>query len=43
MYKPPRVILFATPGKKRTANNLEKLFNKKILAVYFKDDLNAYD
>jgi len=43
MYKPHNVILFATPEEKRTANNLEKLFQKKGIAVFRKDDLNAYD
>jgi len=43
MYKPKQVILFATPEEKRTANNLEKLFHKKGIAIIRKDNLDAYD
>ena len=43
MYKPVKVMLFATPEEKRTANNLEKLFKEKRITVFRKDDLNAYD
>lgn len=43
MYKPAQVILFATPEEKRTANNLEKLFLRKGIAVFREDDLDAYD
>jgi len=43
MYKPAKVMFFATPEEKRTANNLEKLFKEKRITVFRKDDLNAYD
>jgi hypothetical protein len=43
MYKPNKVILFATPEEKNTANHLAKLFNSKNISVNRIDDLDAYD
>ncbi|MCL6496006.1 MAG: DUF1887 family protein [Ignavibacterium sp.] len=43
MYKPNKVLLFATPEEKNTANHLEKLFISKNIVVNRIDDLDAYD
>lgn len=43
MYKPNKVLLFATPEEKNTADHLEKLFNSKNINVNRIDDLDAYD
>lgn len=43
MYKPSYVVLFATPEEKRSADNLQKLFQSKSISVKRIDGLNAYD
>jgi hypothetical protein len=43
MYKPSKVLLFATPEEKYTADHLEKLFISKNILVNRIDDLDAYD
>lgn len=43
MYKPNYVVLFATPEEKRSADNLQKLFQSKSISVKRIDGLNAYD
>ncbi len=43
MNKPQQVVLFATPEEKKSADNLEKLFSSKSIAVKRIDGLDAYD
>jgi hypothetical protein len=43
MFKPSYVVLFATPEEKRSADNLQKLFQSKSISVKRIDGLNAYD
>lgn len=43
MYNPNKVVLFATPEEKKTADHLAKLFNSKNINVNRIDDLDAYD
>jgi hypothetical protein len=43
MFKPKRVVLFATPEEITCANNLERLFITKNIEVARKDNLDAYD
>ncbi|MCS7054490.1 MAG: DUF1887 family CARF protein [Ignavibacterium sp.] len=43
MYNPKKVILFATPEEKNSADNLEKLFKSKRINVKRNDGLDAYD
>ncbi len=43
MYKPKNVVLFTTPEEKKSADNLQKLFNAKSISVKRIDGLNAYD
>ncbi|NWG28928.1 MAG: DUF1887 family protein [Ignavibacteriaceae bacterium] len=43
MYKPNKVLLFATPEEKKTANHLEKLFVSNNIDVRRVDNLDAYD
>lgn len=43
MFKPNYVVLFATPEEKRSADNLQKLFQSKSISVKRIDGLNAYD
>lgn len=43
MYRPKNVVLFTTPEEKKSADNLESLFNSKSILVRRIDGLNAYD
>lgn len=43
MFKPKKVVLFATPEEKKSADNLQKLFQSKSIAVSRIDGLDAYD
>lgn len=43
MFKPNKVLLFATPEEKKIANHLEELFKLKNIKVSRIDDLDAYD
>ncbi len=43
MYQPSKVVLFATPEEKHTADHLQKIFISKNINVNRIDDLDAYD
>lgn len=43
MFKPQQVVLFSTPEEKKSADNLEKLFQLKKIKVKRVDGLDAYN